>query len=461
MLSSLRFRLPALFLLGIGVSGLIATAIALALFQDYARQQLLTKLRREANGLTQLYEKQAIAANDTGAKTLRFAPAQLERATGDKIFYVGASVFPDQITGLRQLPQNSVDWRSEKPRTFEFRPPGFKRTYLAVLQPLRLAPRSTPFGALVVATPKTEITNSLAPLLGRLALAFVGGILVAGLLAWYLSRRITKPVLALSDAADEISRGHYSVDVPDVRGGGEIGHLADRFGEMASRLLEAEQQERNFLMSVSHELRTPLTAIRGHVDALREGVADDPQARAASLDVIAREGARLERLVGDVLDLAKLEAHRFTLLQEEVDMGRLCDQAYAAFGEEARRRGIDYDKRFDARPTIVSDGDRVLQIISNLLSNAFRWTPNGGHVELELTATNGRIAVAVDDNGPGVAVDEQERIFRPFWSRDDSGTGLGLAIAHDLAVALGGNIELATKSGPGSRFELVLPAEPD
>ena len=449
MFSSLRFRLPALFLLGIGVSGLIATAIALALFQDYARQQLLIKLRREANGLTQLYEKQAIAANDTGAKTLTFAPAQLERATGDKIFYAGANVFPDQVSGLRQLPQNSVAWRSEKVQTFEFRPPGFKRTYLAVLQPLRLAPRSAPFGALIVATPKTKITSSLAPLLGRLALAFVGGILVAGLLAWYLSRRITQPVLALSDAADEISRGSYSVDVPDVRGGGEIGHLADRFRDMAWRLSEAEQRERNFLMSVSHELRTPLTAIRGHVDALREGVAEDLAARAASLDVIAREGARLERLVGDVLDLAKLEAHRFTLLQEEVDMGRLCNLAFAAFGEEARRRGIDYDKRFEATPTIVSDGDRVLQIISNLLSNAFRWTPNGGHVELELTATNGRVAVAVDDNGPGVAPEERERIFRPFWSRDDSGTGLGLAIAH----------ELATKPGQGSRFELVLPAE--
>ena len=141
-------------------------------------------------------------------------------------------------------------------------------------------------------------------------------------------------------------------------------------------------------------------------------------------------------------------------------MGRLCDQAYAAFGEEARRRGIDYDKRFEARPTIVSDGDRVLQIISNLLSNAFRWTPDGGRVELGLVAANGRIAVAVDDNGPGVAPEEQERIFRPFWSRDDSGTGLGLAIAHELALALGGSIELESSPGRGSRFELVLPAEP-
>src|SRR5215204_4951022 len=158
MFRSLRFRLPAVFLLGIVVSGLIATLIAVALFQNHARKQLLSELRREANGLTQLYERQAIAANDTGARTLKFAPRQLERATGDKIFYVGADVFPDQVSGLRPLPQNLLDWRSDRVRTFEFRPPGFKRTYLAVMHPLRLAPKSSPFGALIVATPKTEIT---------------------------------------------------------------------------------------------------------------------------------------------------------------------------------------------------------------------------------------------------------------------------------------------------------------
>jgi hypothetical protein len=119
MLGSLRFRLPALFLVGIVVSGVIAAAIALALFQNYAHKQLLVKLRGEANGLTELYQKQAIVANDTGRKTLRFAPAQLERATGDKIFYVGADVFPGSgPTGLRQLPLNAVDWRAGKTRTF-------------------------------------------------------------------------------------------------------------------------------------------------------------------------------------------------------------------------------------------------------------------------------------------------------------------------------------------------------
>jgi signal transduction histidine kinase len=230
---------------------------------------------------------------------------------------------------------------------------------------------------------------------------------------------------------------------------------------MAARLSEAEELERNFLMSVSHELRTPLTAIRGHVEALREGVVTDEETRLASLTVIAAEAERLERLVGDVLDLAKLDARRFTVLHEEVDMGRLVDRAFVTFGEEARRRGIDYRCAVDAKPVIVTDGDRVLQIISNLLSNAFRWTPDGGSIELELKSSNGTVCVAVDDSGPGIPAGERERIFRPFWSRDGGGTGLGLAIARELAAALGGEIRLESSPEQGSRFELVLPSEPE
>src|SRR3989442_3391764 len=337
MFSSLRFRLPALFLLGIVVSGLIAAVVALRLFQGYVLSRSKADLRREAIGLTEVFAQQAITASDTGV--LPRIAKQLERATGDRLFYVGASLTanPKQNVGFERLPQSTVDWRSGRTITFEFTPPHAKKTYLAVARQLKLEPKGPVFGDLIVAKPKTELNQQLIPLLERLAIASLGGILVAGLLGWYLSRRFTRPVLALSRATDEIARGRYDVDLPDVRGGGEIGHLADRFREMAARLSDAERQERNFLMSVSHELRTPLTAIRGHVDALREGVAEDPEARAASLDVIAQEGGRLERLVGDVLDLAQLGAHRFTVHTEEVNMERLCDQAYSAFGEEARR----------------------------------------------------------------------------------------------------------------------------
>jgi signal transduction histidine kinase len=230
---------------------------------------------------------------------------------------------------------------------------------------------------------------------------------------------------------------------------------------MAAQLEQAEALERNFLMTVSHELRTPLTAIRGHVEALLEGVVEDEEARTYSLEVISLEADRLERLVGDVLDLAKLDTHRVALVREEVDMERLIDRAYSAYGEEARRRGIDYRRSVTAKPVLETDGDRVLQVISNLLENAFRWTPDGGHVGLALTQVDGTIRVAVDDSGPGIPEDEQERIFRPFWSRDGHGTGLGLAIASELAAALGGEINLQTAPGAGSRFELVLPARRD
>jgi signal transduction histidine kinase len=462
MLRSLRFRLPALFLAGIVVSGLVAAVIALRLFQDYTQSRLKTELRRAAVGLTDLYEEQANVEN--GAPP-NFAAARLEKAMGARIYYVGLSTCPESTErrpcGLRPLSISYLpQWQTNRQITFEFTPPDTNQRYVGVANPLVLrgGKRIVQFGDLVVARPKAELHDQTVTLLTRLAIASIGGILIAGLLAWYLSRRITRPVFALSKAADAISRGRYDVAIPSTRSNDEIGDLAASFREMTHRLSEAEQQERNFLMTVSHELRTPLTAIRGHVDALREGVAEDPVVREESLEVIARECARLERLVGDVLDLAKLEAHRFTVLHEEVDMERLCDLAYAAFGEEARRRRIEYHRMFDASPTIVSDGDRVLQIISNLLSNAFRWTPDGGRVDLALDAENGTVSVTVSDNGPGIALAEQERIFRPFWSRDDTGTGLGLAIARELAVALGGRIELDSEPGEGTRFELVLPA---
>ena len=173
--------------------------------------------------------------------------------------------------------------------------------------------------------------------------------------------------------------------------------------------------------------------------------------------MIASEADRLERLVGDVLDLAKLQAHRFTVRQEEVDLGRVLDHAYGAFTEEARRRDIDYRLETDAEPpVIVSDGDRVLQVISNLLSNAFRWTPDGGQVELGLGAANGVVRVDVSDSGPGIKVDDRARIFEPFISSDVNGTGLGLPIANELALALGGRIELESDPGSGE----PLPARP-
>jgi signal transduction histidine kinase len=464
MLGTLRFRLTALFLAVVLVFGLVSIALALRLFQDVTRTQSVRELRREASGLAALYAESALRSSDEGAKAPEFAAKKLELATGDELYYVGLTPFPGQEFGLTRLPRSALGGAQldrDEQVIVSFTPPGESRRLIAAAQPVQLVRGTEPFGWLVVAKPETELREQWLTLLGRLALALAVGVALAGVLFLWFSRRLTEPVRALTRATEDVAAGRYDVEIPEARGADEISVLSQRFRRMVAQLAEAEQLKRSFLMSVSHELRTPLTAIRGHVEAIREGIVTEPEQVRASLDIVAAETDRLERLVGDVLDLAKLQAHRFTVRREEVDLERVLDQAYGAFTEEARRREIDYRvSGRDKAPVIVSDGDRVLQVITNLLSNAFRWTPDGGRIELELGESNGLVALDVLDSGPGVPPSQRARIFEAFVSDDAEGTGLGLPIARELAVALGGGIELGSDTKNGSRFRLVLPVVP-
>jgi signal transduction histidine kinase len=460
MLRSLRFRLPAVFLIGVLVAALITAVFAIRIFQDYTRDRALAEVRRQAAGLAELYGAQALKTLGEGRPAPRFAAAKLEQATGSRIYYSGVEIFPGQISGLRALDASVLDWdelEQGRIETLELKPPGSDRFYLAAAHPIRIGGET--FGALVVAKPRAELRERWMFLLERVGIGFLVGVVVALLFVWYLGRRLTKPVLALSRAADAVADRRYGAELPEPRGDDEIAQLTERFRGMTERLAAAEAYERNFLVRVSHELRTPLTAIRGHVEALREGLADDPEAREASLAVVRAETDRLVRLVGDLVDLAKLDAHRFTLEEHEVELRRLLEQAYQSFTEQARRREIDYRSSLGADPVLHTDGDRVLQIVSNLLDNAFAWTPDGGTVSLELGQSNGTVSVAVSDSGPGIPAEERERVFRPFVSDGDGQSiGLGLAISLELAHALGGELSLESEVGKGSRFELKLPA---
>jgi signal transduction histidine kinase len=453
MLRSLRFRLPALFLLGMVLSCVVATLIAVHFFQSYTRTQAASKLRAESAGIVHLYETQVGVGH--------VSVGRLKRTLGgDQVFWVPvvphASLLAGPIPTLQAAAVPSAVLQDVNPPPFDLKVDG--TSYLGVAQPVYLGGVSRPAGALVVAERESALRSRWLQLAGELALAFGIVIPVAGVLVVYFTHRIVRPLETLSVAADEVAAGHYDVVMPERTGGSEVERLAARFDQMTARLAESEELSRNFLMSVSHELRTPLTAIRGHVAALREGVLDDEESRGRSLEVISEEALRLERLVGDVLDLAKLDARRFALLREEVDMRALCERAYATFAEEARSRGIDYELELEDGAVLVTDGDRVLQIVTNLIANALHATPEGGRVDLGLAAQNGEVTVSVTDTGPGIAPQEEERIFRPFWSGDGGGTGLGLPIARELANALGGRLELHSEPGHGSRFVLVLPA---
>jgi signal transduction histidine kinase len=450
VLGSLRFRLPALFLLGIVLAAVVATLIAVRFFQSNTRTHAASELRAESIGIVQLYEQKA-AIGRVSLKNLQAALG------GDKVFWVPVVPKASLLAGpLPELPSSAVPpaaLRGGRPPAFDLQVGGTH--YLGVAQPVTFG--SVGAGALVVAEPESALRARWLQLFWELALAFGIGIPVAGILVLYYSRRIARPLEELAAAADEVAAGHYDVAVPERTWGSEVERLSTRFHEMTTRLAESEQLSRNFLMSVSHELRTPLTAIRGHVAALREGILEDEASRSRSLEVVSEEALRLERLVGDVLDLAKLDARRFALLREEVDMRALCERAYATFAEEARSRGIEYDLELGEGAVLITDGDRVLQIVTNLLANALHWTPAGGRVDLGLGTDNGEVKVTVGDTGPGIAPEAEERVFRAFWSGDGGGTGLGLTIARELSLALGGRLELHSEPGRGSRFVLVLP----
>ena len=180
----------------------------------------------------------------------------------------GASLFAGAVPVLPQGAVSFSDLRGAGAHTINLSANG--NGYLAVARVVKLA--GIPAGAIIVAKPNSAVTSSWLTLLGELAFAFGIGIPLALVLVAYFSRRITRPLEALTHAADEVAAGHYDVALPGPGGGSEIEQLSTRFGEMASRLAESEELSRNFLMSVSHELRTPLTAIRGHVSALRDGV---------------------------------------------------------------------------------------------------------------------------------------------------------------------------------------------
>jgi signal transduction histidine kinase len=232
---------------------------------------------------------------------------------------------------------------------------------------------------------------------------------------------------------------------------------------MVRELRHRDHLSREFLMRITHDLRTPLTAIRGHAQALADGVVPDDMV-GSSLAAIEGESARLSAMVTDLLDLAKLEARRFKLDIQPIDANELVSAAYTAHHAEASRLRLGYRLDSTDLPEVRTDASRVRQILGNLIDNAFRWTPTMGMVDVAAhPREGGGLLIRVSDSGPGVPLSRQEEVFEPFRSENTpdgrSGSGLGLAISQQLARALGGDLYIDATITTGSCFILELPAD--
>ena len=278
---------------------------------------------------------------------------------------------------------------------------------------------------------------------GLLIAAAAGGLLAA-VAAFLLARRIARPVDRVSAAARSLTRGTHPEPVP-VEGAAEIATLAVAFNDLAAQLRQAQEAERNFLLSVSHELKTPLTAIRGYAEAVEDGAVDPREAAA----IVASEARRLERLVRDLLDLARMNRTDFSVHNSEIDLAEVADDVVRRYEPQAGSFGVELNAVAAGAAPAVADADRVLQVVSNLVENALRLTPPGG--EVRVVAAPGLLRV--EDTGPGLAEADTERAFERFYLHEryglerQVGTGLGLAIVKELTLAMGGDVDVESRPG--------------
>lgn len=276
-----------------------------------------------------------------------------------------------------------------------------------------------------------------------------------------LSHGLSAPLSRLAEAARAIGEKDLSPRV-EISGTQEVREVATAFNEMAETLEKAEILRRNLLADVAHELRTPLTIIQGNLRAILDDVF---QLDKSEITRLFDQTRQLTRLVDDLSDLAQAEAHQLPILKMPVDMAALVSRECEIYAPMAEAAGITFQTHCQANiPAILGDRDRLSQCLGNLLTNAFRHTPQDGSVSVGLTSDSQWLTIQVQDSGMGIASEHLPHIFDRFYrtdparSRASGGTGLGLAITRALITAHGGEIEAQSPGiGLGSTFRIRLP----
>lgn len=306
-----------------------------------------------------------------------------------------------------------------------------------------------------------------------LGLAALGvSVLLILLFGVELARAVAHPVRRVSDAAKNVAGGDLSVRLPE-QGPAEVHDLAAAFNEMAvsleqsqhelkeqnRQLRESERLRSELISVISHEVRTPLACVLGYTSLLQTRPVDD-EARQEYLSIIADEARRLEGLVGDLVDVNRIEQGRLDLEVEEFDLGQLVDEQVRSFRGRSERHVIDLEP--STTPLLVrADRGRLAQVISNLLGNAVKYSPDGGPVEVKTSLRDGNVCVSVRDHGMGIPAADRPRMFTKFFRGSAGlggigGMGLGLAVSREIVEAHGGRMSYESEVGRGSIFWFEL-----
>jgi signal transduction histidine kinase len=311
------------------------------------------------------------------------------------------------------------------------------------------------------------LLRHLGPTLGLVGLGLL--ILGVGVASLAIFRPARERMRKLEDAAAALGAGRTSVRAPE-EGADEVTALARAFNRMAAALEASDSARRRLLADVSHELRTPLTAIRGYVETLcMADVPLDEETRRRYLSIVGEETQKLEGIVGDLLDLARLEGGGGTIAFQRTQVERLFSRVADRHEHAIRAKGLTFERHVASGASEVwGDPDRLEQALQNLAANAVRHTPNGGRVEFRAEPDGDRVRLVVRDTGPGIPVDHLPRVFDRFYKVDSSranhenatGSGLGLSIVKAIVERHGGTITAGNAPGGGARFAILLDRPP-
>jgi two-component system, OmpR family, sensor kinase len=327
--------------------------------------------------------------------------------------------------------------------------------------------RHTASGAVVLLQRRADAVAFGEPAIRRLIVSLIVAVAIAVALGLFVAWRMSRPLRQTAAAAHALAAGRRDVSVRPA-GPAEVAELADALNVLSANLAHSEARQREFLMSVSHDLRTPLTAISGYAESLADGIVPPDQAPRVGAVMLA-ESQRLGRLVGDLLDLARLDARDFRVEAADVDVSALVEAAAAAWSGRSAAEGIDLRLERPIEPLPVrTDPGRLRQVLDGLLENALRVTPSGAPIVLaaraERAADGQLLAVTeVRDGGPGLAdadlavAFDRSALYDRYRGVRQVGTGLGLAIVHALVSRLGGTIEAGHAQEGGARFTVRMP----
>lgn len=345
-------------------------------------------------------------------------------------------------------------------------------TYFGTVAPIGKGPF-----AIAVESPKRAVLRPATVFLQRTSYLGIILMIAATVVVWLGSRRFTRPLVRLSEAATGVARGEYHRRV-ELNRDDEIGRLATSFNRMSEEVsnalavaqssrAEAELANRTkseFLANMSHEIRTPINAMIGYADLLEAGVAGPiNDAQQGQLERIKTSGKHLVGLIDDLLDFARLETARLAVQPTRVQANKSIHTAMAVIQPLADAKSITVTTSCDDDVYYLGDDQRVGQILVNLLNNSVKFTHDGGSVHVECGNARGRACFRVTDNGIGIPEDRLEVIFEPFvqanvgYTRSHGGTGLGLAISRKLAEMMDGALTVESEEGKGSTFTLELP----